>query len=74
MKYHTHLLTLKGDGSARWTLSQLGTAEERMGIDREIHSLESKLADVDKWEQRIKELDGLLAVEEPMEDDGGIVI
>jgi ATP-binding cassette subfamily D (ALD) long-chain fatty acid import protein len=69
MKYHTHLLTLTGDGSARWTLSQLGTAEERMGIDREIASLESKLAGIDRWELRVKELDGLLAVQEPMEDD-----
>jgi ATP-binding cassette subfamily D (ALD) long-chain fatty acid import protein len=68
MKYHTHLLTLTGDGSARWTLSQLGTAEERMGIDREIASLESKLAGIDRWELRVKELDGLLAVQEPMED------
>ncbi|KAF9465113.1 ABC transporter transmembrane region 2-domain-containing protein [Collybia nuda] len=69
MKYHTYLLTLKGDGSAGWTFTQVGTAEERMGIDREIHSLEAKLADVDKWEQRIKELDRLLAVQEPMDND-----
>ncbi|KAG5653735.1 hypothetical protein H0H81_010992 [Sphagnurus paluster] len=63
MKYHTHLLTLSGDG-ARWTLAQVGTAEERMGIDREVASLESKLADVEKWEKRLKELDGLLSAQE----------
>lgn len=28
-----------------------------MGIDREIASLESKLAEVDDWEYRVKELD-----------------
>ncbi|KAG5644365.1 hypothetical protein DXG03_008662 [Asterophora parasitica] len=65
MKYHTHLLTLSGDGSARWTLTQVGTAEERMGIDREISSLESKLADVEKWEERVKELDVFLSAQEP---------
>ncbi|KAG5353229.1 hypothetical protein C0989_009192 [Termitomyces sp. Mn162] len=63
MKYHTHLLTLAGDGSAGWTLTQVGTAEERMGIDREITSLESKLADVEKWEERVKELDVLLSTQ-----------
>ncbi|KAG6907744.1 hypothetical protein DXG01_007544 [Tephrocybe rancida] len=61
MKYHTHLLTLTGDGTAQWTLAQVGTAEERMGIDREISSLEDKLAEVEKWEERVKELDGLLS-------------
>ncbi|RDB30444.1 ATP-binding cassette sub-family D member 1 [Hypsizygus marmoreus] len=67
LKYHTHLLTLPGDGSARWTLSQVGTAEERMGIHREIDTLEKKLADVKKWEERVKELDRLLSVSEPVE-------
>ncbi|EMD31871.1 hypothetical protein CERSUDRAFT_119147 [Gelatoporia subvermispora B] len=64
MRYHTQLLTLSGDGTGRWTLSRIGTAEERMGIDREIVSLESKLADVEKWEVRLKELHHLLTVQE----------
>jgi ATP-binding cassette, subfamily D (ALD), peroxisomal long-chain fatty acid import protein len=64
MKYHTQMLTLTGDGSGSWTLSRVGTAEERMGIDREILSLENKLAEVNEWERRVKELDTLLAVEE----------
>ncbi|KAF5380147.1 hypothetical protein D9615_006103 [Tricholomella constricta] len=64
MKYHTHLLTLSGDGSAGWTLAQVGTAEERMGIDREVSSLESKLADVEMWEERVKELDVMLSAQE----------
>lgn len=64
MKYHTYLLTLSGDGSARWTLTQVGTAEERMGIDREINSLESKLAEVEKWEERVTELNALLSAQE----------
>jgi ATP-binding cassette, subfamily D (ALD), peroxisomal long-chain fatty acid import protein len=56
MKYHTQLLTITGDSYGSWTLSRVGTAEERMGIDREIVSLEGKLAEVDEWERRVKEL------------------
>lgn len=73
MKYHTQLLTLAGDGSAGWTLTRVGTAEERMGIDREIATLESKLADVDKWQRRVKELDVLLSVVEPEDATGDVV-
>ncbi|KAF8526512.1 ABC transporter transmembrane region 2-domain-containing protein [Hysterangium stoloniferum] len=62
-KYHTRMLSLLGDGTGRWTMTRVGTAEERMGIDREIVSLEAKLAEVGKWEARIKELNGLLGVE-----------
>ena len=56
MKYHTQLLTITGDAHGSWTLSRVGTAEERMGIDREIVSLEEKLAEVSGWERRVKEL------------------
>ena len=63
-KYHTQLLTIRGDGSAGWTLTKVGTAEERMGIDREIASLESKLKEVDEWQSRLQELDALLSVQE----------
>ncbi|KZP15909.1 hypothetical protein FIBSPDRAFT_934923, partial [Athelia psychrophila] len=63
-KYHTLLLTLNGDAEGSWTLSRVGTAEERMGIDREIASLEGKLAEVDDWEQRVKELDVQLSAQD----------
>ncbi|TFK39278.1 ABC transporter transmembrane region 2-domain-containing protein [Crucibulum laeve] len=68
-KYHTQLLALSGDGSSRWTLSRVGTAEERMGIDREIITLEKKLADVEKWEKRVKELEGLLSITEKVNEE-----
>lgn len=63
-KYHNQLLTLNGDGTGSWTLSRVGTAEERMGIDREIVTLETKLAEVDDWEERVTELNGLLSAQE----------
>jgi len=58
------LLTLTGDGKGGWKLSRIGTAEERMGIDREIATLENKLAEVDTWEKRVDELNGLLSVQD----------
>lgn len=64
MKYHTQLLTINGDSQGSWTLTRAGTAEERMGIDREIVSLEGKLADVESWEKRVKELSKALSVQE----------
>ena len=35
-----------------------------MGIEREIVTLENKLAEVDDWEKRVKELNGLLSAQE----------
>lgn len=67
MKYHTQLLTLAGDGTGGWTLARVGTAAERMGIDREIVTLEGRLAEVGAWEQRVHELDGLLGAQEHAE-------
>ena len=64
MKYHTQLLTLSGDAQGSWTLARVGTAEERMGIDREIVALEARLGEVAAWERRVKELARALAVQE----------
>ena len=64
MRYHTQLLTIAGDGTGRWALKRIGTAEERMDLDREIVSLENRLAEVEKWEKRVKELERLLSVQE----------
>ena len=63
-KYHRQLLTLLGeDGSSSWTLTKVGTEEERMGVDREIKILEERLAEVEGWEKRVKELEQLLGVQ-----------
>ncbi|KAJ7048582.1 ABC transporter transmembrane region 2-domain-containing protein [Mycena amicta] len=64
-KYHTLLLSLTGDGTGKWSLSRVGTPQERVGIDREIGMLESRLEEKDKWEARVKELSQLLSVQEP---------
>ncbi|KAG8888692.1 hypothetical protein FRB98_007058 [Tulasnella sp. 332] len=56
IKYHLRLLTLNGDGSGGWTETRVGTEEERMGIETEIESLEARLQEVDRWEQRVREV------------------
>ena len=75
MKYHTQLLTLSGEGSSQWTLTRMGSEKERVGVDREIALLEKKLADVKVWEERVRELEGMLSVrgerkEEEREGEG----
>ncbi|KIP09977.1 hypothetical protein PHLGIDRAFT_534842 [Phlebiopsis gigantea 11061_1 CR5-6] len=64
MKYHTQLLTVNGDAQGSWMLARVGTAAERMGIDREIVSLEEKLAEVADWEKRVTELSKALSVQD----------
>ncbi|CAG8560369.1 3541_t:CDS:10 [Paraglomus occultum] len=52
IKYHTHLLRIHGDHGS-WEFSRIGTAEERMSIDKEIAALEAKLRDVEKDQERL---------------------
>jgi ATP-binding cassette subfamily D (ALD) long-chain fatty acid import protein len=72
MKYHTQLLTLSGEGSSRWTLTRMGSEKERVGVDREIALLEKKLADVQVWEERVRELEGLLSVRAERKEGEGV--
>ncbi|TFK19390.1 ATP-binding cassette transporter [Coprinopsis marcescibilis] len=64
MKYHNQLLTLTGEGTGKWTHSQLGSAEERLSVGREIIVLEDKLAEVEQWEKRVEELERMLGPEQ----------
>jgi ATP-binding cassette subfamily D (ALD) long-chain fatty acid import protein len=71
------MLTLHGPtGSSpgKWTLSRVGTPEERLSVQHEIKVLEEKLKEVDGWETRVKELEALLGVEESegVEDVGDV--
>ncbi|KAF9527631.1 ABC transporter transmembrane region 2-domain-containing protein [Crepidotus variabilis] len=82
-KYHTQLLTLHGPSPSEssshlpgsWTLSVIGTPEERLSLTNEIRSLEEKLSEVEGWEERVKELEGMLSVQEGVgeEEDAEIV-
>ena len=50
------------DDGRNWTLSRVGTKEERMSVEKEIRHLEEKLKKKEEWEARVKELDTLLKV------------
>ena len=52
------------DDGGNWTLSRVGTKEERMSVEKEIRHLEEKLKKKEEWEERVKELDTLLKVVE----------
>ena len=59
-KYHKHLLRLAG-GEGEWELSVIGTEEEHLSFQREVNSLEEKLAEVGRWEERLEEVNMELA-------------
>jgi len=62
IKYHSRLLTLKGDASGSWTEQQVGTEEQNLSMDKEIASIEAKLAEVKEWEVRVNEIAAELGV------------
>lgn len=55
-KYHKRLLTLKGDAAGSWYETRVGTQEQSMDVEREIASLEARLAEVPQWETRLREV------------------
>lgn len=55
-KYHTRLLTLKGDAAGSWYETRVGTQEQSMDVEREIVSLEARLIEVPQWEARLVEV------------------
>ncbi|KIJ57912.1 hypothetical protein HYDPIDRAFT_103628 [Hydnomerulius pinastri MD-312] len=64
-KYHTHLLTLTGDGTGSWTETgeQGGSgAHDLTRVLEEIRVLEMRLEESKKWEGRVRELEGALSV------------
>jgi ATP-binding cassette subfamily D (ALD) long-chain fatty acid import protein len=57
-KYHTHNLQLGlGDEGYDWALVRVGTEQEKLGLQREIDDLTRKLAMVDEWARRKREID-----------------
>ncbi|KAK7042991.1 ATP-binding cassette long-chain fatty acid transporter pxa1 [Paramarasmius palmivorus] len=61
-KYHTHQLTIHGDGSGGWEFTQLSSVEAQTSKNNqaEIEELEARLREVEEWERRIGELDVML--------------
>ncbi|PKY04927.1 hypothetical protein P168DRAFT_289781 [Aspergillus campestris IBT 28561] len=57
-KYHTYNLSL-GLGAAgdQWEFQQIGTAKEKLGVERELQELRQRLDKVDEWKQRREEIE-----------------
>lgn len=57
-KYHTYNLTLglASDGE-HWQFEQIGTAKEKLGVERELQELRKRLDKVDGWRQRREEIE-----------------
>ncbi|MCJ1479530.1 hypothetical protein MMC13_008216 [Lambiella insularis] len=57
-KYHTFNLTLGlGDDGADWDFERIGTEEEKMGVEKELHELRERLAKVEDWKKRRQQIE-----------------
>ncbi|OLL21757.1 ATP-binding cassette sub-family D member 2 [Neolecta irregularis DAH-3] len=61
VKYHKYLLKLDGEGI--WEIQRVGTEKELMSVEREIQDLECRLAQVEGWTRRHKEVEQELRME-----------
>ncbi|GAA5972975.1 hypothetical protein JCM11641_000348 [Rhodosporidiobolus odoratus] len=58
-KHHMFLLTLSGS-EGKWELKQIGEQEQSVSFQKEIETLESKLAEVESWKARLADIDAQL--------------
>ncbi|KAJ5791789.1 uncharacterized protein N7518_008800 [Penicillium psychrosexuale] len=57
-KYHTHNLTLGlGAEGEAWEFERIGTEKEKLGVEKELQELRTRLDKVDEWKQRREEID-----------------
>uniref|UniRef100_A0A0W0G696 ABC transporter domain-containing protein n=1 Tax=Moniliophthora roreri TaxID=221103 RepID=A0A0W0G696_MONRR len=63
-KYHTHQLTIHGDGSGGWEFTQSVDTQISKNNQAEIEELEARLLEVEEWERRVEELDAMLRIHE----------
>ncbi|RDL42424.1 p-loop containing nucleoside triphosphate hydrolase [Venustampulla echinocandica] len=60
-RYHTFNLTLgMGEDGTEWEWERIGTAEEKMGVERELQQLRDRLEKVKEWENRKLEIENEL--------------
>ncbi|KAF9889930.1 hypothetical protein FE257_006802 [Aspergillus nanangensis] len=57
-KYHTYSLTLGlGDGGDQWEFERIGTAREKLGVEKELQEIRKRLDRVDEWKKRREEIE-----------------
>ncbi|CAK7235457.1 ATP-binding cassette long-chain fatty acid transporter pxa1 [Sporothrix curviconia] len=61
-KYHTFNLILgMGEAGDEWTFERIGTEREKQNVERELHELRERLAQVESWRARRAEIEKELA-------------
>ncbi len=71
-RYHTFNLQLGlGDQGYDWELVRIGTEQEKLGVEREVGELQQKLAMVDEWQRRRREIEEELNRVLVLDEQGG---
>ncbi|KAK4181307.1 ABC transporter transmembrane region 2-domain-containing protein [Triangularia setosa] len=57
-KYHTYNLVLGlGERGDEWEVQRIGTEREKMAVEKELHDLRERLAQVEQWKKRREEIE-----------------
>ncbi|OJK00987.1 hypothetical protein ASPACDRAFT_117628 [Aspergillus aculeatus ATCC 16872] len=57
-KYHTYSLNISiGAEGEQWELERIGTAKEKLGVEKEIQEIRKRLDKVEEWKQRREEIE-----------------
>jgi ATP-binding cassette subfamily D (ALD) long-chain fatty acid import protein len=57
-KYHAYTLTLgSGEHGDEWDLQRIGTEAEKMSVEKELVELRERLAKVEEWKRRRREIE-----------------
>ncbi|KAL4911974.1 ABC transporter transmembrane region 2-domain-containing protein [Aspergillus aurantiobrunneus] len=57
-KYHTYNLTIGvGSDGEQWEFETIGTAKEKLGVEKELQEIRKRLDKVDEWKKRREEID-----------------
>lgn len=60
-KYHQYLLRLTGNHGT-WELEEIGTREQQQSLEKEMQTLQDKLAEVEAMKARVKDIDAELSL------------
>lgn len=57
-KYHTYNLSIGvGADGEQWQFERIGTAKEKLGVEKELQEIRKRLDNVDEWKKRREEIE-----------------
>ncbi|RAL00447.1 putative peroxisomal ABC transporter (PXA1) [Aspergillus ibericus CBS 121593] len=57
-KYHTYNLSINiGDEGEQWEFERIGTAKEKLGVEKELQEIRKRLDKVEEWKRRREEIE-----------------